>query len=140
MTPDDAQVSTAPATSKPLPADAMIVLPVRDVVLFPQIVMPIAIGRPASIEAVQQAAREQRQIVVVLQRDTEVAEPKAGDLYGTGTLANILRYIKAPDGTHHIVCQGVQRFRITEYLDGYPFPVARGLHVCRPSAPTGQIE
>ncbi len=140
MTPDDINVNTPPTSSKPLPSDAVIVLPVRDVVLFPQIVMPIAVGRPASIAAVQQAAREQRQIVVVLQRDGEVAEPKAGDLYGTGTLANILRYIKAPDGTHHIVCQGAQRFRITEYLDGYPFPVARGLHVVEPTTTGSEIE
>ncbi len=140
MSPDDASPKSGPVTGKPLPPDAMIVLPVRDVVLFPQIVMPIAIGRPASIEAVQQAAREQRQIVVVLQRDIEAAEPKPGDLHGTGTLANILRYIKAPDGTHHIVCQGVQRFRITEYLDGYPFAVARGLLVAEPSDGGSDVE
>ena len=140
MTPDDINVNTAVASDKPLPADAMIVLPVRDMVLFPQMVMPIGVGRPGSIAAVQQAAREQRQIVVVLQRDAEVAEPKAGDLHGTGTVANILRYIKAPDGTHHIVCQGVQRFRITEYLDGFPFPVARGLHIAEPSEGGADVE
>ncbi|MGE0424774.1 MAG: endopeptidase La [Reyranellaceae bacterium] len=140
MTPDDVNVNASQVLDKPLPPDAMIVLPVRDVVLFPQIVMPIAVGRPASIAAVQQAAREQRQIVVVLQRDVEVAEPKAGDLHGTGTVANILRYIKAPDGAHHIVCQGVQRFRITEYLDGFPFPVARGLHIADPSEGGADVE
>jgi len=140
MTSDDAKLNTAPAASKPLPSDAMIVLPVRDVVLFPQIVMPIAVGRPASIEAVQQAAREQRQIVVVLQRNADAAEPKAGDLHSTGTIANILRYIKAPDGTHHIVVQGVQRFRITEYLDGHPFLVARGLHVAEPTGAGSDVE
>ena len=55
-------------------------------------------------------------------------------------MANILRYIKAPDGAHHIVCQGVQRFRITEYLDGFPFPVARGLHVADPSEGGADVE
>ncbi|MBX3502844.1 MAG: endopeptidase La [Alphaproteobacteria bacterium] len=140
MTPDDVNPNATRTAAKPLPADAMIVLPVRDVVLFPEIVMPIAVGRPASIAAVQQAAREQRQIVVVLQRDAEATEPRAGDLHGTGTLANILRYIKAPDGTHHIVCQGAQRFRITEYLDGYPFPVARGLHIAEPSGEGSDVE
>ncbi len=140
MTPDNAPMNTALAAGKPLPADAMIVLPVRDMVLFPQIVMPIAVGRPASVEAVQHAAREQRQILVVLQRDVEATEPKAGDLHGTGTIANILRFIKAPDGTHHIVVQGVQRFRISEYLDGYPFPVARGLHVAEPTGAGSDVE
>jgi ATP-dependent Lon protease, bacterial type len=52
-------------------------------------------------------------------------EPTADDLYTVGTAAEILRYITAPDGTHHIVCQGVQRFRVKEFLSGYPFLAAR---------------
>ena len=103
-----------PSSSQPSPpTDAFLVVPVRNMVLFPEIVTPMTIGRPRSVAAVQQAVREQRQVVIVLQRDPEVAEPAAGDLHAVGTIANILRYVTAPDGEHHLICQGVQRFRIS---------------------------
>jgi len=87
--------------SVPLPADAAILLPVRNTVLFPGIVAPITIGRPKSIAAVQQAVREERPIGIVMQRNAEVAEPGPNDLYRIGTVANIVRYMTAPDGSHH---------------------------------------
>ena len=108
-----------------LPPDALIIVPVRNTVLFPGLVLPITIGRPKSIAAAQQAVREQRQVGILLQRDAEVADPAAIDMHRIGTVANILRYVTAPDGTHHLICQGEQRFRIGEYLSGWPFLVAR---------------
>ena len=139
--PDDIQVDQATnsaasgaAATRPLPADALIVLPMRNFVLFPEMVFPLSIGRPSSVAAAQQAVRDQRQVVVVLQRDPENAEPGPDDLHRVGTLANILRYVTTPDGTHHLVCQGVQRFQITEFVDGQPFLMARGLHLVEPSA------
>jgi len=133
--PDNAAgpAAAGPTAAHPLPADALIVLPVRGFVLFPEMVFPISIGRPSSVAAAQQAVRDQRQIVVVLQSDSEKAEPGPDDLHRVGTLANILRYVTAPDGTHHLICQGVQRFRITEFVDGQPFLMARGLHLVEPS-------
>jgi ATP-dependent Lon protease len=122
------------------PADAFIVVPVRNTVLFPEVVAPITIGRPASIAAAQQAVREQRQIVVVLQRDPEVTTPKAGDLYEIGMVCNVLRYIAASDSEHHLICQGVQRFRITDYVDGWPFLVARGVHLPEPADTGPEVE
>jgi ATP-dependent Lon protease len=122
------------------PTDAFIVVPVRNMVLFPEMVVPVSIGRPASVAAAQQAVREQRQIVVVLQRDPQVAEPKAGDLHDIGTVANILRYITAAEGEHHLICQGVQRFRISELVEGWPFLLARGLHVPEPEETGPEVE
>ncbi|HEX9328588.1 MAG TPA: endopeptidase La, partial [Reyranella sp.] len=110
--------------------------PVRNTVLFPEIVFPITLGRPASIAAAQQAVREQRQILIVLQREAEENDPKPDDLYRVGTVANIVRYVTTPDGNHMVICQGVQRFRITEFVEGQPFLMARGLHLAEP-APTG---
>jgi ATP-dependent Lon protease len=145
--PDDMKADKAPeatptrsAVTRPLPSDAFIVLPVRNLVLFPEIVFPITVGRPSSVAAAQQAVREQRQIVVVLQRDPEKAEAGPDDLYRVGTVANILRYLTTPDGTNHLVCQGVQRFRITEIVEGYPFLLARGLHVVEPSTTGADVE
>ena len=120
----------------PLPADAQIVVPVRNIVLFPGMVFPITVRRPLSVAAAQQAMREQRQIVVLLQRNVETESPNAEDLYSVGTLANVLRYITGEDGTNHLICQGVQRFRVTEFVSGWPFLVARGLHVPEPASAT----
>ena len=109
----------------PIPADAMIVLPVRQTVLFPGIVLPLAIGRKSSIAAAQEAVRTERTLGVVLQKDPAVEEPTAEQLHSVGTAAQVLRYVTAPDGTHHVIAQGVRRFRVIEYLDGFPFLVAR---------------
>ena len=109
----------------PIPADAMIVLPVRQTVLFPGIVLPLTVGRKSSIAAAQEAVRTERPLGVVLQKDPAVEEPTAEQLHSVGTAAQVLRYVTAPDGTHHVIAQGVRRFRVIEYLDGFPFLVAR---------------
>ena len=140
---DDAPIAdpiAAKEAAKPVPTDAFIVIPVRNTVLFPEVVMPITINRPISIAAAQQAAREQRQIVVVLQRDPENLDPKAGDLHEIGVVANVLRYIAASDTEHHLICQGVQRFRISDLVDGWPFLLARGLHVPEPTDTGPEVE
>jgi ATP-dependent Lon protease len=115
----------ADRTSRPLPDDALVILPVRNVVLFPGVVLPITIGRERSRAAAQLAARQQRPLGVLLQRNKDIEEPSPDDLHWVGTTANILRYVTAPDGSHHIVSQGDKRFRVLQFLDGYDFPVAR---------------
>ncbi|HEY2818135.1 MAG TPA: endopeptidase La [Casimicrobiaceae bacterium] len=115
----------AERTFPPLPDDALIILPTRNLVLFPGLVMPINVGREASVAAVQEAVRSKRRIGVVLQRNPATENPSPNELHEVGTAAAIVRYLTTPDGTHHLVCQGQQRFRIVKFLDGYPFPVAR---------------
>ncbi len=128
------------ATLPPLPPDALIIIPVRNTVLFPGLVLPISVGRPKSIAAAQQAVREQRQVGILLQRVAEVDDPTALDMHRMGTVANVVRYITAPDGTHHLVCQGEQRFQIVEFLSGWPFLVARVLQIPEPTTRTPEIE
>jgi ATP-dependent Lon protease len=123
-----------------LPQDALIIISVRDTILFPGHVLPIAIARKKSIAAAQQAVRDQHQVGILLQRSAEAADPAPIDLYRMGTVANIVRYITAPDGTHHIVCQGEQRFRVLEFLDGWPFPVARITRIPEPETSSSEIE
>jgi ATP-dependent Lon protease len=118
----------------------MIIVPVRDTVLFPGLVLPITVGRPRSVAAAQQAVREQRQVGILMQRDREVAEPSPIDMHRFGTVANIVRYITAPDGAHHLVCQGEQRFQVIEFLTGWPFFVARVLRIPEPEARSPEIE
>ncbi|MCP3445900.1 endopeptidase La [Bradyrhizobium sp. CCGUVB14] len=123
-----------------IPDDALIIIPVREMVLFPGAIAPIAIARPKSVAAAQQALREQRPIGIVLQRSPETDEPGPDDLYKVATIANIVRYITAPDGTHHIVCQGVQRARILDFLPGTPFLAARFQQIPEPTTSSAEIE
>jgi ATP-dependent Lon protease len=123
-----------------LPADALIIVPTRNSVLFPGIIFPLTIGRPRSIAAAQQAVKEQRQVGILMQRDADVAEPQAIDLHRVGTVANVVRYVTAPDGTHHLVCQGEQRFHVLEFLSGWPFLVARVQQIEETDLRTPDIE
>ena len=124
----------------PLPPDALIIVPVRNTVLFPGHVLPITIGRQRSIAAAQQAVREQRQVGILMQRSADVTDPTPIDMHRMGTVANVVRYITAPDGAHHLVCQGDQRFQITEFLTGWPFFVAHVLRIPEPDTRSAEIE
>ncbi|RYE97944.1 MAG: endopeptidase La, partial [Oxalobacteraceae bacterium] len=116
---------TRPAELAAVPEDALIIVPVRNLVLFPGLVLPITIGREATVAALQQAARTGRQVGILLQRDAATSEPGPDDLYRVGSTASILRYMTTPDGAHHVICQGEQRFMVDEFLPGFPFIVAR---------------
>jgi len=123
-----------------LPDDALIIVPVRNMVLFPGMILPITIGRESSIAGAQQAVKSERPIGVILQRNPEIERPGLDDLCLVGTLANVLRYVTTPDGTHHIICQGEQRFRLVELLEGYPFLVARIVRIEEADATGKEIE
>ncbi len=123
-----------------IPDDALIIVPVRNMVLFPGMILPITIGRESSIAGAQQAVKTERPIGIILQRNPEIERPALEDLCLVGTLANVLRYVTTPDGTHHIICQGQQRFRVVELLEGYPFLVARIGRIEEPDATGKEIE
>ena len=135
----EAQQETSP-TSPTLPNDALIIVPMRSTVLFPQNVSPLVIGRKASIAAVQQAVGSEKPIGLLMQLQDKDEEPGPESLHPVGTVAEILRYLTAPDGSHHIVCQGVQRFRVKEFLPGYPFFVARGERYEEPEIVSKDVE
>ena len=108
-----------------LPEGLIPLLPVRDSVLFPGTVLPLEVGRPSSIAAVQHAVKTQGPIGVILQRNPEDNEPRQETLFEIGTIGQVLRYIARPEGPSHLICRGEQRFRILELVEGYPFLVAR---------------
>ena len=108
-----------------LPEQAMVLIPVRNMVLFPGVLVPISIGRESSIAAAQYAIKSGLPVGILLQKNTDVEMPTANDLSDMGTVASILRYVTTPDGTHHIICQGLQRFKVLEYMGGHAFTVAR---------------
>ena len=140
QSPQSPEDAGAPPSLPPLPADALIILPVRQFVLFPGMVFPISIGRPRSIAGAQEAVRSESQIGILTQRDAAADEPAEIDLYRVGTVANVVRYITGKDGTHHVVCQGEQRFRVIEFLGGWPFLVARVERIPQPAAAEPEIE
>ena len=108
-----------------LPTDAVPVIPLRNLVLFPGVIIPISIGRAASILAAQYALHHEGPLGILLQRDPGADAPKSADLYTIGTLAPLLRYVTGTEGSHNIICQGEQRFRVCEYLEGLPYLAAR---------------
>ena len=102
------------------------VIPVRGMVLFPGLVFPVSVGRTRSVAAAQDAARREAAVLIVLQRDPQQDDPTTlGDLHAVGTLATVLRYVTAPDGSHHLVVRGDQRCRLEEMLASEPFLQAR---------------
>jgi len=132
LSPDDAGKSApvpnagrAATALKPLPEDALIIIPLRNAVLFPGIMSPVTIGRPSSVAAAQEAARSERRVGFLLQRDPEKNELTPDDLHWVGTAGQVVRYITGAEGAHHLVIQGQSRFRVLEFLDGWPFMVAR---------------
>ena len=130
--------SATPAVE--LPEDALLIVAMPDTVLFPGTVFPILVGRASSVAAAEQALRAERPIGILMQKDTENQEPRAADLYTTGTIANILRYVTLPEGGHHVVVQGVQRFRVKEFLSEQPVLTVSAERIDEPGAQGTEIE
>jgi ATP-dependent Lon protease len=105
--------------------DVLIILPVRNMVLFPGTVLPVAINRERTIAGAQEAVRTERKVGFLLQYSPETEVPGPDDLYKVGTVANVLRYVTTADGTHHLVAQGERRFRVLDFQNSGPFMLAR---------------
>ena len=93
------------------------VLPLRDVVVYPHMVIPLFVGREKSIDALYAAMEENKQVLLVAQKEAEVDEPDFIDLYDVGTLANILQLLKLPDGTVKVLVEGCERSKILSYQE-----------------------
>jgi ATP-dependent Lon protease len=107
-----------------LPEDVIIVLPVSDTVLFPGVVLPISLKGSLAVAAAQEAVRTQRRVGILLESEAvDGLEP--GQLHRVGTVASIVRFVTAPDGAHHLIAQGEQRFTVLDYVSREPFLVAR---------------
>ena len=128
------------ASEQQVPEDVLIILPVRNTVVFPGAVIPLTIGRRISLAAAEEAARSGRRIGLVMQKDPSVNEPTDKDLHPVGTIARVVRYFTARDGTQHVVCQGEQRFRVLDHLPGLPFMAARFDLIYEPAVDTAALE
>jgi ATP-dependent Lon protease len=125
LPPSNAAGQVVAPDAASLPADGLILVRLRSLVVFPGVVLPITLGRASSVQAVQEAVRREAPVGLILQRDPAKDDPGPEDLCRVGTVASVLRYVTAPDGTHHTICQGQQRFRVVEYLRLEPYLAAR---------------
>jgi len=105
------------STDHPTPEKLIPVLPLRDVVVYPHMVIPLFVGREKSILALDKAMRDNKQVLLVAQREAEVDDPGFDDLYSVGTLSNILQLLKLPDGTVKVLVEGADRCNIEGYSE-----------------------
>jgi ATP-dependent Lon protease len=132
-----ANPSDGPAGLAP---DDLPIVPVRGFVLFPGVVMPLVINRPGSVAAAQEAIRQGRPIGILAQRDPEAAEATPSGLHRMGVVANILRYVTAPDGSHNLICQGEQRFYVDSFVREQPYLVAKVRRLEEPDLQSPEIQ
>jgi len=113
---EDEDGSLAEVYKEPIP-----ILPLRNTVLFPGVVIPITVGRDKSIRLIREANNKTKTIGVISQRDTSVEDPGADDLHPIGTLAKILKMLRMPDGNTTVIIQGRQRFEMREVMKTEPY-------------------
>jgi ATP-dependent Lon protease len=127
LTNGSAPTMTETKPSAQIPPGALAILPLRNSVLFPYTVIPLSIGRPSSLLAVEEAVRQQLPIGVVLQREPSTDAPQIKDLYEIGTTGDVFRMSPAQGGERQVIVQGRQRFKIVEMLQTEPYLIARTL-------------
>ncbi len=101
--------------------ESLPILPVRDIVIFPYMILPLFVGRDVSIKAIEQAMDDDKLILLVSQKDVNIENPKKEDLYLVGTVGTILRMLKLPDGRLKILVQGLAKAKITEFVNTEPY-------------------
>ena len=97
------------------------VLPLRDVVVFPGMVVPLFVGREISINALEEVMRANKKILLVTQKNSNEDSPKYDDLYNIGTLSHVLQLLKLPDGTFKVLVEGQQRAKVIKYIENEKF-------------------
>ncbi len=115
-------------------------LPLRDVVVFPHMVIPLFVGRPKSIKALENAMEAGKSILLVAQKSAAKDEPSADDLYDLGCIANILQMLKLPDGTVKVLVEGVQRARVVSVEDLRTLFVAKAQPMPAADTPDNEVE
>jgi ATP-dependent Lon protease len=130
-------MATAPRAS----ADGVFaVLPLRDIVVFPHMIVPLFVGREKSIKALEEVMSAERQILLATQKNAADDDPAADAIYDVGTLANVLQLLKLPDGTVKVLVEGTSRARIAEFTDRADFHEARAVVLAEPTDEEVEIE
>ena len=106
---DNAKIATFP------------VLPLRDIVVFPHMIVPLFVGREKSVKALDDIMQDDKQILLVAQKDAGQDDPAVDDIYDVGTVGTVLQLLKLPDGTVKVLVEGIQRAKILRYTDNEEF-------------------
>ena len=120
----DVEDAVRESQERPLPA-ALPVLPLRDMVTYPDTLTPLAVGQERSIKLVNDVLSGERTLVMATSRDASLDEPGPGDLYDVGVAGVVARMLKVPDGSVRILVQGTHRVRLGEFIAEKPYLVAR---------------
>jgi len=118
----------------------LILIPIREMVIFPGVVLPVAVKRAKSVAAAQEAVRTQRRVGFVLQKDSQSDDPGAADLNRVGTVASIARFVTGQDGVHHLIVQGEERFELQEMVQTEPYLKAKVIFRADLKEPSREIE
>ena len=116
------------------------VLPLRDIVVFPHMIVPLFVGRDKSVRALEDVMKDDKQILLVAQKNAAQDDPSADDIYKVGTVSTVLQLLKLPDGTVKVLVEGVQRAKITSYADNEDFFLAEGELINEDEGPTEELE
>ena len=116
------------------------VLPLRDIVVFPHMIVPLFVGREKSVRALEDVMKDDKQILLVAQRDAGLDDPKPDDIYRIGTIGTVLQLLKLPDGTVKVLVEGGARARITKFIDGKDFFQAEALIIEEDAGESTEIE
>src|SRR5215831_10395571 len=97
------------------------VLPLRDIVVFPHMIVPLFVGREKSVRALEDVMKDDKQVLLVTQKNAAQDDPQPDDIYGVGTIGTVLQLLKLPDGTVKVLIEGGQRARILSYAENPAF-------------------
>jgi ATP-dependent Lon protease len=116
------------------------VLPLRDIVVFPGMIVPLFVGREKSVKALEEVMRDDKHILVVTQKNAQDDDPSPDEIYATGTIASVLQLLKLPDGTVKVLVEGLRRARIDKYLQTVDYFEAEATTLPEPEEDETELE
>jgi len=123
---------------KPVQSQNYPVLPLRDIVVFPHMIVPLFVGREKSVKALEDVMKDDKQILLVTQKNAAQDDPSPADIYAVGTVGTVLQLLKLPDGTVKVLVEGGYRAKITKFVDNDAFFVAEAQALSDAAEPTGK--
>jgi ATP-dependent Lon protease len=123
---------------KPVQSQNYPVLPLRDIVVFPHMIVPLFVGREKSVKALEDVMKDDKQILLVTQKNAAQDDPSPADIYAVGTVGTVLQLLKLPDGTVKVLVEGGYRAKITKFADNDAFFVAEAVALTDAAEPTGK--
>ena len=127
--------SSGPADGRTYP-----VLPLRNIVVFPGMIVPLFVGREKSVKALEEVMREDKHILIVTQKNEQEDDPAPEEIYSTGTIGSVLQLLKLPDGTVKILVEGLKRATVDEYVQTDEYYVARATELLEQSYDKIEVE